>query len=75
VILLGYSTDIPEGTKTIIHDTRSETDEIGIKYCTFQIQGCNIIESLPSKFDKNKEHIVTWKFTVTINSAWNKTSN
>ena len=53
MILLGYSTEIPEGTKKIINDTRGETDEMGIKYCTFQIQGCNIIENLPSKFDNN----------------------
>jgi hypothetical protein len=53
VILLGHSTEIPGSTKTIISDTRGKTDEIGTKNCTLLIQGCNIIENLPSKFDKN----------------------
>ena len=74
MILLGYSTEIPEGTRTTINDTRGKTDEIGIKNCMFQIQGCNI-ENLPSKFDKNLEHLVTWKFIVTVNGALNKISN
>lgn len=75
MILLGYSTEIFEGTKTIINDTCGKTGEIGIRYFTFQIQGCNIIENLPSKFDKNEEYLVTWKPTVNINGAWNKISN
>jgi hypothetical protein len=45
VILLGYSTEILEGTKTIINDTCGKTDEIGIRYCMFQIQGCNITDT------------------------------
>jgi hypothetical protein len=53
LILLGYSTEILEGNKTIINDTCGKTGEFGIRYFKFQIQGCNIIENLPSKFHKN----------------------
>ena len=42
---------------------------------TDQIQGCNITGNLPSKFDKNEEHFVTWQLTVIINGTLNNISN